>query len=99
MTCSRRSGNVLQSLPVLWTALTFGGCSVIGVPRPAHPAVEPPDRDPEFLRREEGWIYHPSPQHPTHVTLPIEDLILLQTDRQDWKLSSQAHCNAVEWEE
>lgn len=67
---------------------------MIGVPRPIHPPVEPPDRDPEFLIRERAWTYTS-----THVTMPIQDLVDLKHDRDDWKLSSDAHHNAVEWEE
>lgn len=68
-----------------------------GVSRPIHPDVEPEDRDPEFLRREEGWRYLPSPEAPTHVILPVGDIRALKHDRDDWKLSSEAHHNAVEW--
>lgn len=97
MKCSRRFGSV-RSILVLSTALMSSACSVVGVPRPTHPDVHPPDREAELRKRRATWVYHPSPERPEFVTLPIEDLIFIGEDRDDHKLSAQAHHDAVEWE-
>lgn len=93
MTFSRRFVSARRTAALSIVTL-FVGCSGVGVPLPVHPAVEPPDRDAYFLKREQGWTYTR-----THVTLPIQDLVDLKHDRDDWKMSSDAHHNAVEWGE
>ncbi len=98
MTSSRRFVNVLT--PLLGVVAAFVGCSAIGLAhRPIHPGVEPPDRTVELIQREHGWTYLPSLDDPKTVVIPYADLELLLQDRDDWKLSSQAHHNAVEWED
>lgn len=94
MTCSRRFVNASILTAVLSIATLSSACSVVGVPRPIHPDVHPPDREAELRKRRVRWTYTK-----THVTLPIEDLHLIGVDRDDHKLSAKAHCDAVEWEE
>lgn len=98
MRFSRRFVSV-TSTAALWIAMTSSGCSVVGVPRPIHPDVEPPDRSAEYKARRAKWIYTPSKGAPKYVTLPIEDLVWIGEDLDDWKISSQAHHDAVEWED
>lgn len=93
--------------------LTGSGCCspVQGPVKPIHPNVEPPDREDEFKEWETAWRYW---QEATvvgevggeaviskgdwWVSLPVYHLQEIRKDALDWKDSSKAHHDAVEWE-